>query len=655
VNGQSIVELEETDNYPRPQECWEHLQSADADNDGSVGRDEYLQFAILEAPGLIDMITRYPDLPLAYQLAYTTISCFCKHPVYGDPDDIDCCVDDPTIRVPNAPGDSPSSSDIAYLNVVCALTDAAADTIIRSPGPTSETSKSPSIVQVPSPAPSSTQTLEPTQQPITSTESPTTSTPTIVASKSPTTSPTYSITNQPTTSTPTATVSTIVPTLAPNSAPQVNQPTLAPIVTIVESNATVTYNISIRDGVTRLDSNSFVTDYLANLISGLNQVAKIVVEESQNGPADRRRLRNHVPRYLAWFTNNKRFLQSNRISLKLPSTIQHIREIDCPSGTMVPSNEQQTGADITLGPTDVCQEITAVVTLVSNSSGSNIESDASQFGTELFNAIYDGDLQDVLNAIYISQNSSPDLIVILTGYIRDGAGPPIQGDAVPNIPPMERSSNTLSPGAISAITLGAMAVALVPIALFLSGRARREEEEKPPDYQEYQPDEADVEDSEIGGQRTFRLPDGSVAGSQYTDFAVKSTSSLGGAVGATTLGAAQTDYGKAGHSSKKVIETMMLDEVDDAEVDTGTPENDSSSNAGSSGWSSSAGISSLNTGSIDDSADIAAAAGATLAGIGLASATFRQQHHQRATAKSDIETDDDSITDDERKDTEVVG
>lgn len=643
TNALSIERILQTDSYSQKQPCWDNLNISDVDKDGFIDQNEYVQFAILVSPvGLIDEVADYNDLPLAYKLAFLTTSCLCNNQDYGgDPNDTDCCIEQNRIRIPTAPNDSPLSTDTAYLYAVCSLTNAASDTILRSPTPTSLPTDSPIFAS--SSAPTKTPSMAPTPQP------------TSAKSYVPTVSPSFSPTNlpktdQPSTSTPTAEVSNIPTSSAPTVAPPVSSSSLSPTAAIFEGNATVTYNISIKDGTSQLLDTSFVTDYLSNLISGLNRVAEAVANESLTGPDNRRRLRHQFNAVGSLIM--KRMMQGSRFSLKSPAIIQNVIDIECPGGALIPAGTTQQDEEITLGTNEVCQEVTAVVTLTSNSSVASIEAAAAQFGSDLYNAIYDGDLQDELNKIYLSQNSSTNTVVVLTGYVR--AEDAIIGNATPNAAPVVPSS-TLSPGAISAITLGAVAVALVPIALFLSNRTRYDDEEqKPADYQEYQPDNGDLDDMDSGGgPRGLVLPDGSVAGSQYTDFAVKSTSSQGGGVGATTLGAAQTDYGKAGHSSKKVIETMMLDESDDIVAEPGMPENDSSSNAGSSGWSSSAGISSLNTGSIDDSTDIAAAAGATLAGISLASSTFRrQQQKAAAVSKSDIDTDDDSLTEEERKDRE---
>jgi hypothetical protein len=127
------------------------------------------------------------------------------------------------------------------------------------------------------------------------------------------------------------------------------------------------------------------------------------------------------------------------------------------------------------------------------------------------------------------------------------------------------------------------------------------------------------------------------------------------AEGATTLGAVQTDYGQSDVASHKCMEAM-IEEGQEFVAEPVMPEKDTSSDTGSSGWSSSAATSSLNTGSIDDSSDIAANAGATLARLGLPSATFRQQQQKAAAKSSDNETsgdDDESKEEDNKEDRRI--
>lgn len=202
------------------------------------------------------------------------------------------------------------------------------------------------------------------------------------------------------------------------------------------------------------------------------------------------------------------------------------------------------------------------------------------YESNLLQAIISGRLQDIMNAL------SPDSPVsILTGMDQD--------------PPFKDEDDTLSAGATAGITMAVLFLALVPISIFLVRRQRVPQERKP-DYEPYEADEAEAEED-----ASIFQPSSADSGA-YTDTAVG-----GAAVGASTLGASQADYGK---SSRSAFEAMEAGEdlVAEPGMDVAP---DSSSNAGSSGWSSSAGISSLNTGSMDESTDMALAAGI---GIGFA-------------------------------------
>ena len=235
---------------------------------------------------------------------------------------------------------------------------------------------------------------------------------------------------------------------------------------------------------------------------------------------------------------------------------------------------------------DVCKDIQSVVTL--QLRGGLDENDSrSTFQGALFNAIFDGDLQAQLNnleadILVTTGLSDPDRVV-------DGGG------------------DTLSSGAIGAVVAAALFGVAVPLCIFLYSRSRSSYEaelKRSAEVSHYQV-------AEVKEHMPSELDPESVDTSLYTDAAVYDS----GTMQAGTLGAAQADYGRA---SRKAVEAMAAGEdiVAEPEMDA---QPDSSSNAGSSGWSSSAGLSSYNTGSMDDSMDAAAAAGATLAAIGVSS------------------------------------
>lgn len=245
---------------------------------------------------------------------------------------------------------------------------------------------------------------------------------------------------------------------------------------------------------------------------------------------------------------------------------------------------------------DLCQDITALITL-SISPGVNASSDdvkeaISRYESNLLDGIINGDLQSELLKIRVD---TP--VRILTGLQPEGGEVP--------------ESESLSTGARAGIAVSvAFIVALIGIGLLVS-RRRPANDSRKIDYAAYHGEDGSADAVPSG------KPDGSPGGSLYTDDAVQLTNDMGAA---TTLGAAQADYGK---HSRKALEAMEAGE--DHLAEPGADEYDeASSNEGSSGWSSSAGLSSLNTGSMDDSMDAAAAAGATLAALGVASGLVRR-------------------------------
>ena len=259
----------------------------------------------------------------------------------------------------------------------------------------------------------------------------------------------------------------------------------------------------------------------------------------------------------------------------------------------------------------MCQDLRAEVTLLVRGQV-DVDQTKSTYQAELFNAIFDGDLQDQLDAIEAN-------ILVTTG--------------LENPERAEDDDSTLSSGAIGGIVAASLFGVALPLCVFLYARSRSNYEAEIKREALYHEQEV----QEVDDEKPSEVDPASVDASLYTDAAVQSTHSgtqdvgaLGG--GATpyrvdpgTLGAIPPDYGRA---SRKAVEAMEAGEdiVAEPELDA---QPDSSSNAGSSGWSSSAGLSSYNTGSLDDSTDAAAAAGATLAAIGVSSNLSRKLEAER--------------------------
>lgn len=237
--------------------------------------------------------------------------------------------------------------------------------------------------------------------------------------------------------------------------------------------------------------------------------------------------------------------------------------------------------------TDECYTLTHDVTLLVVNE-TNVTNTVNVFEASLFNAIYDGRLQQQLNAI------APDSPVrVLTGLQN----------------PTQSSSSELSSGALAGIVLGAALVAFVPMVYALLRRNQRRDSENNEKVVPF-------DENEIASAHEGSMQQASADVSVYTDNAV--------AVSDTYSSSPQvTEYGL----SRKALDAMEAghDIVAEPEMDA------DSSNAGSSGWSSSAGVSSVQTGSLDDSMDAALATGATLAALGAASGIYRKANENKAT------------------------
>ena len=281
---------------------------------------------------------------------------------------------------------------------------------------------------------------------------------------------------------------------------------------------------------------------------------------------------------------------------------------------------------------DICLDIRSMVTL--SVRGANLEGEdafdvveaRSRYQTSLFNAIFDGDLQDELDDLQEEQGETETRILVITG-LDDGTRSldPVDVDD-------DNDDSSLSSGAIGGIVVASLFGVALPLCVFLYTRSRSNYEAQAKRDGGYGVQQVE----EVREDRPSELEPASVDTSLYTDAAVQSNFTAAKEVGAlgagayatsdsATLGATQPDYGRA---SRKAVEAMEAGEDVMAEPELDV-QPDSSSNAGSSGWSSSAGLSSYNTGSMDDSTDAAAAAGATLAAIGVSSNLSRKLEAER--------------------------
>jgi hypothetical protein len=589
--------------------CWDHLNASDADSNMDISSEEFVTFAKLLVPDVLpEFIDTYEELPLVYKNVFIATACLCQDELAGgDPNDDDCCQgDNAMIRIPVQPGLNPNATEMNYLYTACSLTEGAADRYVVSDPPT----MAPALVPV-SPAPP---TVAPVEAPLTDppvSEAPQTAAPTSgapltafpsVSSDSvapttlapavvPTAAPS-SLNGEPAVTaapTPKGTApvivtdapvpASVVPTFATNApsriaaeteSPAVGTTTSAPSQQPVIVESVVSYEVALRNGVVEMTNDNFVSEYLANLIAAMDNLTVGVLDSG-------RRLQ-HGHLRLSGASNRRRM--ASTVEVLLPTNIQDQNNVNCPFV-----------AEVQLNNATLCQKIDASIRL-SIPAVNNTDIVEFNFKDDVDKAIRSGALQGILDDLeWDTVEGNP--VIVLTGL-----------NVVPAPSPAPRSiespSDTLSPVQIFGISLGSIAVAIIPIAIFLARRRQHDElpDDDKPAYKEYEAEDAP--------------DDMATAGSRGAE--PKTTDTAYDPAGTATLGAAQAYYGGKGNDESG----MLLDDDEDDDDDGAA-----SSNAGSSGWSSSAGISSLNTGSVDDAGDIAAAAGATLAGLGVASAFSR--------------------------------
>jgi hypothetical protein len=158
--------------------CWELLNDSDPDGNGKVESDEYVTFAKgMSRPGLLDGVTFFNQLPLAFIAAFQFNACLCRQPAFGgNSSQTECCYGDRAhIRVTDPPNANISDEDKVYLVASCSFTEAAAVSVevsfqptpaptIITEAPTPVGSPAPSLSPAPTPSPTSSPTETPTRR-----------------------------------------------------------------------------------------------------------------------------------------------------------------------------------------------------------------------------------------------------------------------------------------------------------------------------------------------------------------------------------------------------------------------------------------------------------------------------------------------------------
>ena len=280
------------------EECYANIIQADADANAALSRNEYVTFAQLEAPGLIDDVTSFPNLPPEYRAVFFSLACLCSDADFGgDPESPECCeVPNPTIRVPGPPGDNQSDEDLRMLFAICAFTESAAREVAGTDPPSPTASPVSSPVSFPTASPTGTPTFGPSNSPTTlePTSAPTLG-PTVSPSNSPTTlapttetaSPTVSPTSGPTFAPSSSSVPSAQPSRTPTAKPTISPqptsspttaspsilPTSRPTVTPLDIPTVVNYTVAFQDGQNATD----LVPYYSDLIVSMDQLADLVV------------------------------------------------------------------------------------------------------------------------------------------------------------------------------------------------------------------------------------------------------------------------------------------------------------------------------------------------------------------------------------------
>lgn len=324
----------------------------------------------------------------------------------------------------------------------------------------------------------------------------------------------------------------------------------------------------------------FAKEYRFNLVAAMNTVAVRVAKIVSSGS-----------NALNTSGQQRLLLRSSRVlvlsAYALPSTLKSVNNTSCPIVQNLP---------VTTDTSTLCQKVTAQIRF-NITKGANQNDTArlhSMFVSDLIQSISNGELQTELDALLWSSGSDP--VTVLTGRQTKPAVEANTNNGGSSGIQANESSTSLSPGAITGISLAATLLILPLVYLLLTRRKPYDDgKAKNTEQVEYRPDAAD-DDLQNRSQA-----DSSTLGTDAAHFGGN-----GVVGGATTLGAAQACYGfgSGGGGGKNESGKTLNDEdeYEDDDYDNGSRTHME--------WRSSAGISSLTMRST---------------GVGLASALSRDK------------------------------
>ena len=197
-NENDLIDITDGENI---QICYDALNLADADGDGAVRADEYVDVVknLGTSQDFLEDVTSFFELPLILRSNFYLLACLCLQEPGSTPT---CCSgNNAKLSVDGTAGD-PTPDEESYLSRVCFLTETSVNRIVSSTGPSVAPTTAPDITNPPS-----------------------TSAPTPSPSKGPSASPTSAPSSTPSaipTPAPTVPLPTVSPTISPTQSPTID-------------------------------------------------------------------------------------------------------------------------------------------------------------------------------------------------------------------------------------------------------------------------------------------------------------------------------------------------------------------------------------------------------------------------------------------------